>query len=106
VDRLSPARSPVMTSKGVIIDVGARPRDLSLGQYEATFRENAMAEKVLPDLTVEDLKDRGIGIVGHRRMLLDAIATLHTGADAKASPLSTAPVAAASTPEGADEVIE
>ena len=47
-----------------------------------------------------------IGIVGRRRMLLDAIAALRTGADAKApTPSSTAvppaPVAAASTPEGA-----
>jgi class 3 adenylate cyclase len=50
----------------------------------------------------------GIGIVGHRRMLLDAIAVLRTGADAKApppssTPLPTAPIAAASTPEAAGE---
>ena len=66
-----------------------------------TFSENAINEKILPDLTAEDLKDMGIGIVGHRQMLLDAIAALHIGADAKASPLPTAPVAAASTPEAA-----
>ena len=76
--------------------------------YEATFRENAINEKVLPNLTAEDLKDMGIGIVGHRRMLLDAIAALHIGADAKAptlssTPLPTAPVAAASTPEASGE---
>ena len=63
-----------MTSKGATIDVGAWLRGLGLGQYEATFRENAIDEKVLPNLTAEDLKDMGIGIVGHRRMLLDAIA--------------------------------
>jgi hypothetical protein len=34
-------------------------------------REAAINEKVLPNLTAEDLKDMGIGIVGHRRMLLD-----------------------------------
>jgi hypothetical protein len=72
-----------MTSKGATIDVGAWLRDLGLGQYEAAFRENAINEKVLPNLTAEDLKDMGIGIVGHRRLLLDAIVALHTGADAK-----------------------
>jgi SAM domain (Sterile alpha motif) len=50
-----------MTSKGATIDVGAWLRDLGLGQYEATFRENAINEKVLPNLTAEDLKDVGIG---------------------------------------------
>jgi hypothetical protein len=33
----------------------------------------------LPNLTAEDLKDVGIGIVGHRRMLLDAIGALPAG---------------------------
>ena len=33
-------------------------------------------------LTAEDLKDLGVGIVGHRRKLLDAIAALRTDADA------------------------
>jgi hypothetical protein len=49
-----------MISKGATIDVGAWLRDLGLGEYEATFRENAINEKVLPNLTAEDLKD------GHR----------------------------------------
>jgi hypothetical protein len=93
-------------SKGTSIDVGAWLRDLGRGEYDATFRENAISEKVLPNLTAEDLKDMGIGTVGHRRMLLDAIAGLRTGADAKAqtpstTPLSTVPVAVASTPASA-----
>ena len=54
-----------MTSKGATIDVGAWLQDLGLGQYDAIFRENAINEKVLPNLTAEDLKDMGIGIVGH-----------------------------------------
>ena len=45
-------------------------------QYEATFRENAINEKVLPNLTAEDLKDIGVGPIGQRRRLLDAIALL------------------------------
>jgi class 3 adenylate cyclase len=39
--------------------------------------------RVLPNLTAEDLKDVGIVIVGHRRKLLDAIAGLRAGANAK-----------------------
>jgi SAM domain (Sterile alpha motif) len=58
-----------MTSKGATIDVGAWLRGLGLGEYEATFRDNAINEKILPNVTAEDLKDMGIGIVGHRRML-------------------------------------
>jgi SAM (Sterile alpha motif) domain-containing protein len=59
-------------------------QDLGFGQYEATFRDNAINAKNLPNLTAEDLKDMGIGIVGHRRELLDAIALLRTDGSAKA----------------------
>jgi hypothetical protein len=92
-----------MTSKGATIDVGAWLQDLGLGQYDAIFRENAINEKVLPNLTAEDLKDMGIGIVGHRRLLLDAIAVLRTQKrrlrklpQQPLSPLKTPPSAAKS----------
>jgi len=49
---------------------------LGLAQYEAAFRENAINEAILPKLTAEDLKDIGVTAVGHRRVLLDAIAAL------------------------------
>ena len=42
-------------------------RSLGLEQYEATFRDNAITEKLLPSLTAEDLKDLGVSVVGHRR---------------------------------------
>jgi class 3 adenylate cyclase/predicted ATPase len=58
------------------MDVGDWLRRLGLEQYEAAFRENAISDKVLPNLTAEDLKDMGVGLVGHRRILLDAIAAL------------------------------
>ena len=54
------------------MDLGDRLRGLALERYEAAFRENEINEKVLPSLTAEDLKDLGVVIVGHRRMLLDA----------------------------------
>src|SRR4249920_126937 len=75
-----------MTSKGATMDLGDWLRSLGLEQYEATFRENAINEKVLPNLTAEDLKDMGVNIVGHRRMLLDAIALLRADGSAKAPP--------------------
>ena len=54
------------------MDVGVWLRGLGLGKYEAVFRENEITEKVLPNLTAEDLKDLGVSIVGHRRTLLEA----------------------------------
>src|SRR5262245_27645724 len=60
------------------MDVVVWLRSLGLEQYEAAFRENEISEKVLPNLTAEDLKDLGVAMVGHRRMLLDAIAALRS----------------------------
>jgi class 3 adenylate cyclase len=73
------------------MDVGGWLRSLGLGQYEAAFRENAITEKVLPNLTAEDLKDLGVGLVGHRRALLDAIAALRAETTTKASPPEAPP---------------
>ena len=55
------------------MDVGRWLRRLRLEQYEAAFRENKIDDTVLPSLTAEDLKDLGVGFVGDRRKLLDAI---------------------------------
>ena len=66
------------------MDVGAWLRKLGLDRYEAAFRENEIDESVLSSLTAEDLKDLGVGIVGHRRKLLDAIAGLRVDASTKA----------------------
>src|ERR1700752_3983032 len=71
------------------MDVGGWLRRLGLEQYEATFRENEISEQVLSNLTAEDLKDLGVGMVGHRRMLLYAIAALRAQASAP-TPLSDA----------------
>ncbi|MDA9496221.1 adenylate/guanylate cyclase domain-containing protein [Bradyrhizobium sp. CCBAU 11357] len=71
------------------MDLGGWLRRLGLEQYEAAFRENEIDDTVLPNLTAEDLKDLGVGIVGHRRKLLDAIAALRAEAGT-AAPLSHA----------------
>jgi class 3 adenylate cyclase len=73
------------------MDLGGWLRSLGLEQYEAAFRENAIDEKLLPRLTAEDLKDLGVNLVGHRRLLLDAIAVLRTDTGAKAPPPDAAP---------------
>src|ERR1700674_4052517 len=74
------------------MDVGGWLRKLGLEQYEAAFRENRIDDTVLPSLTAEDLKDLGVGFVGDRRKLLDAIAAVHAEASAP-TPLSDAPLA-------------
>ena len=59
------------------MDVVGWLRRLGLEQYEAAFRENNVDGSILPSLTMEDLKEVGVGYVGHRSKLLDAIAALH-----------------------------
>ncbi len=73
------------------MDLGVWLRGLGLERHEAAFRENAISEKVLPSLTAEDLKDLSVNIVGHRRLLLDAIAVLGADASAKAPPADALP---------------
>jgi len=58
------------------MELGSWLRSLGLAQYEAVFRENAINEAILPKLTAEDLKEIGVTAVGHRPVLLDAIAAL------------------------------
>ena len=58
------------------MDVGGWLRGLGLGQYEEQFRDNKIDADMLPRLTVDDLKDIGVSVVGDRRRLLDAIAAI------------------------------
>ena len=74
------------------MDVGGWLRRLGLEQYEASFRENKIDDTVLPRLTAEDLKDLGVGFVGDRRKLLDAIAAVRAEVSAP-TPLFDAPLA-------------
>jgi SAM domain (Sterile alpha motif) len=66
-------------------------RSLGLERYEAAFRENEIDASVLPSLTAEDLKDLGVGIVGHRRKILDAAAALRVDESTKAVSATVAP---------------
>src|SRR5215469_7083122 len=71
----------------VVMEIGAWLQSLGLERYALAFRENEIDWEALPKLTAEDLKDLGVVLGGHRRRLLDAIASLDTPV---ASPLATA----------------
>ena len=73
------------------MDVGGWLRSLGLERYEAAFRDNEIDDTVLLSLTAEDLKELGVGILGHRRKLLDAIAALRANESAKVPPADTPP---------------
>src|SRR5690242_2900867 len=61
------------------MDIGGWLRGLGLERYEQAFRENEIDLRVLPELTADDLKELGVAAIGHRRLLLKAIADLAAG---------------------------
>ena len=66
------------------MDVASWLRSLGLEQYEAMFRDNAIDDSVLPDLTDQDLEKLGV-LLGHRRKLLRAIANIEAIAQTASS---------------------
>jgi class 3 adenylate cyclase/predicted ATPase len=73
---------------------------LGLGQYAQQFVENEITHSILPDLTDADLKELGVSALGHRRLLLRAIAELD-GVE-KRTPTHTAAATATVIPEQRD----
>gem|GEM_PF-6018818 len=71
---------------GGVRDVGDWLEGLGLGRYAAAFRENEIDPDVLPRLTLDDLRDLGVTVIGHRRRLLDAIAALEPAPPAAPDP--------------------
>ena len=63
---------------------------LGLGQYAQRFAENAITFAILSDLTDQDLKEIGVSALGHRRVLLRAIAALGGGENDAAKPSAAA----------------
>jgi hypothetical protein len=86
-------------------DVGVWLRNLGLGQYEVTFRDNEIDSAVLPKLTVDDLKDLGVA-VGHRRKIISAIEELDAEfvarTDAIEAPSKPAALPVSASPDGAE----
>jgi hypothetical protein len=78
------------------MDVVGWLQSLGLERYAAAFRENEIDDIVLRTLTTEDLKELGFGPLGHRRKLLDAIATLRTDTSPKSAALDAVPIIDAS----------
>jgi hypothetical protein len=66
------------------MDIAAWLRSLGLERYEPAFRENEIDRAALSKLTADDLKDLGVVLGGHRRRLLDAIASLDASGSASA----------------------
>ena len=62
------------------MDIADWLRGLGLERYEQAFRENEIDLRILPELTADDLKELGVAAIGHRRLLLKAIADLAAGA--------------------------
>ena len=67
------------------MDIADWLRGLGLERYQQAFRENEIDLRVLPELTADDLKELGVAAIGHRRLLLKAIADLATGAGCAAA---------------------
>lgn len=84
------------------MDLGPWLRSLGLERYEGSFRENEIDERVLPKLTQEDPKEIGVGPVGHRRKLLEAIAALRADTGVK-SPSADVATTTSSAPSVAPE---
>jgi SAM domain (Sterile alpha motif) len=55
------------------MDVVVWLRGLGLKKYEAAFLDNDIDETVLPSLPQENLKELGVGSLGHRVKLMDAL---------------------------------
>jgi class 3 adenylate cyclase len=72
------------------MDIGGWLRGLGLERYEQAFRENEIDLRVLPELTVDDLRELGVTAIGHRRLLLKAIADLAAGAGGAAEDVPAA----------------
>jgi class 3 adenylate cyclase len=58
------------------MDVADWLRALGFERYQTAFRENDVDAELLLGLTDDDLKDIGVNSLGHRRRLLEAIASL------------------------------
>ena len=72
------------------VDVASWLRGLGLEEYVVAFHANKVDAGVLRDLTGDDLKEIGVGPVGHRRKLLAAIVALGADTPPVAVPMQTA----------------
>jgi class 3 adenylate cyclase/predicted ATPase len=76
------------------MDIAEWLRDLDLEQYADAFRDNKIDDKILTKLTSEDLKEIGVVVIGHRRLILSAIEELSNPTAIHAEAGTPSPVAA------------
>ena len=69
------------------MDIPAWLRGLGLEGYEEAFHNNAVDSDVLLDLTDTDLERLGV-LLGHRKKMLNSIASLRTERDQSVSPIA------------------
>ncbi len=67
------------------MDIADWLRGLSLERYAETFRDNAIELEVLPELSEADLEKLGV-LLGHRKIMLKAIASLRPPPVAEPTP--------------------
>src|SRR5712671_5212612 len=79
------------------MDIAAWLQGLGLERYVPAFHDNEIDWEVLPKLTSEDLREIGVGAIGHRRKLLDAIAAL--SAEKPATTVTAVPRDAPASPD-------
>src|SRR5713226_2378075 len=77
------------------MDIGTWLGDLGLARYEKAFRDNDIDACLPHSLTADDLRQLGVGSIGHRRRLLDAIAALSAASAGSVTGFSRASGAAA-----------
>lgn len=61
------------------MDLAQWLNEIGFPQYVDLFNANNIDEEVLRSLSGEDLKDLGVGSLGHRKKLVAAIAALAAG---------------------------
>jgi class 3 adenylate cyclase len=69
------------------MDVRAWLEQLGLGRYADAFEANDIDEATLRGLSAEDLRELGIGSLGHRKRIIEAISRLASGPE----PLAASP---------------
>jgi class 3 adenylate cyclase len=94
--RVCTTRRAGSARSGGTLDITDWLSGLSLQRYAETFRDNAIEVEVLPELSEADLEKLGV-LLGHRKIMLKAIAALGEGALPAAPTPERSSAAAAAT---------
>jgi SAM domain (Sterile alpha motif) len=74
---VAPAReAPPAGAEGAAVKIAIWLRELGLETYEPAFRDNHIDVETLKTLRATDLEELGVTSLAHRKLLLNAIASL------------------------------